>query len=89
MFFIVPLIFLILKGATDGIGKAYALGLAKKGKHVVLISRTEAKLKEVKKEIEDKGYGVDVKYIGKNSITILYFNFRSPENDDSGGYFNT
>jgi len=53
----------VVTGATDGIGKAYALGLAKKGKHVVLISRTEAKLKEVKKEIEDKGYGVDVKYI--------------------------
>ena len=65
-------LFLILTGATDGIGKAYAIGLAEKGIDVVLISRTEAKLEEVKKEIEDKGYGVKVKYIGKNSVTILY-----------------
>ena len=63
---------MILTGATDGIGKAYAIGLAEKGIDVVLISRTEAKLEEVKKEIEDKGYGVKVKYIGKNSVTILY-----------------
>jgi len=53
----------VVTGATDGIGKAYAIGLAEKGIDVVLISRTEAKLEEVKKEIEDKGYGVKVKYI--------------------------
>lgn len=51
-------------GATDGIGKAYAMGLAKKGMSIVLISRTESKLKDVKKEIEEKGYpGVEVKHI--------------------------
>lgn len=54
----------IVTGATDGIGKAYALALAKKGMSVILISRTEAKLKAVKEEIESKGYnGVEVKYI--------------------------
>jgi 17beta-estradiol 17-dehydrogenase / very-long-chain 3-oxoacyl-CoA reductase len=51
-------------GATDGIGKAYALALAKKGLSVVLISRTEAKLQEVKKEIDDKNYqGVETKIV--------------------------
>lgn len=55
-----------MTGATDGIGKAYAKALAKKGMSVILISRTEAKLKDVKEEIDSKGYnGVEVKYIGK------------------------
>lgn len=54
----------IVTGATDGIGKAYALALAKKGMSVILISRTEAKLQAVKEEIENKNYnGVEVKYI--------------------------
>ena len=54
----------VITGATDGIGKAYAFALAKKGVSIVLISRTEAKLQDAKKEIEDKGYdGVEVKYI--------------------------
>lgn len=53
-----------MTGATDGIGKAYAMALAKKGMSVVLISRTEAKLKEVQGEIVAKGYsGIEVKYI--------------------------
>jgi 17beta-estradiol 17-dehydrogenase / very-long-chain 3-oxoacyl-CoA reductase len=56
----------IVTGATDGIGKAYALALAKKGMSIILISRTEAKLKAVKDEIDAKGYnGVEVKYVGK------------------------
>jgi 17beta-estradiol 17-dehydrogenase / very-long-chain 3-oxoacyl-CoA reductase len=54
----------IVTGATDGIGKAYAMALAKKGMSIILISRTEAKLQAVKEEIEAKGYsGVEVKYI--------------------------
>jgi 17beta-estradiol 17-dehydrogenase / very-long-chain 3-oxoacyl-CoA reductase len=53
----------VVTGATDGIGKAYAFELAKRGMNVVLISRTESKLEDVKKAIDDKNYGVDVKYI--------------------------
>jgi 17beta-estradiol 17-dehydrogenase / very-long-chain 3-oxoacyl-CoA reductase len=44
-------------GATDGIGKAYAIELAKRGMPVLLISRTQSKLDEVKAEIE-ADYGV-------------------------------
>lgn len=47
----------------DGIGKAYAFALAKQGISIVLISRTEAKLQEVKKEIETKYSGIEVTYI--------------------------
>lgn len=54
----------VITGATDGIGKAYAKALAKKGISIVLISRTESKLQDVKKEIDDKGYdGVETKYV--------------------------
>jgi 17beta-estradiol 17-dehydrogenase / very-long-chain 3-oxoacyl-CoA reductase len=46
----------IVTGATDGIGKAYAMALAKKGMSVLLISRTEEKLQQVQQEILQKGY---------------------------------
>ena len=44
----------LVTGATDGIGKAYAFALAQRGLNVVLVSRTESKLQEVKKELEAK-----------------------------------
>lgn len=54
----------VVTGATDGIGKAYAMALAKKGINVLIISRTEAKLKAMKEEIDAKGYsGVEVDYV--------------------------
>jgi 17beta-estradiol 17-dehydrogenase / very-long-chain 3-oxoacyl-CoA reductase len=54
----------VITGATDGIGKAYAMRLAKKGMSIVLISRTEAKLVAVKGEIEALGLeGVEVKVV--------------------------
>ncbi|XP_077120387.1 17-beta-hydroxysteroid dehydrogenase type 3-like [Ranitomeya variabilis] len=52
----------VVTGATDGIGKAYALQLAKRGLDVVLISRTLEKLKRVASEIE-KESGRKIKYI--------------------------
>ena len=44
----------VVTGATDGIGKAMAVELAKKGLNVVLISRTESKLKECMEELKAK-----------------------------------
>mmetsp|Transcript_90174 Transcript_90174/g.260010 ORF Transcript_90174/g.260010 Transcript_90174/m.260010 type:complete len:276 (-) Transcript_90174:114-941(-) len=55
--------FSLLVVFLDGIGKAYAFAFAKKGMSVVLISRTEAKLKDVQKEIMDKYSGVEVTYV--------------------------
>ncbi|XP_070551323.1 very-long-chain 3-oxoacyl-CoA reductase-like [Ptychodera flava] len=52
-------------GCTDGIGKAYAEELAKKGLNVVLLSRSQEKLERVAKEIEGN-YNVQTKVIVVN-----------------------
>ncbi|KAM3850614.1 very-long-chain 3-oxoacyl-CoA reductase-like [Diretmus argenteus] len=46
----------VVTGATSGIGKAYAIELARRGLDLVLISRSDDKLQMVAKEIEAK-YG--------------------------------
>ena len=43
----------VVTGATDGIGKALCLEFAKQGLDVVLISRTQSKLDDAAKEIEE------------------------------------
>ncbi|KAF7687961.1 very-long-chain 3-oxoacyl-CoA reductase-B [Silurus meridionalis] len=52
----------VVTGATDGIGKAYAEELARRGFSIVLISRTQEKLDEVSKAIE-RSYNVETKTI--------------------------
>ncbi|XP_062845842.1 very-long-chain 3-oxoacyl-CoA reductase-B [Trichomycterus rosablanca] len=52
----------VVTGATDGIGKAYAEELARRGFAIVLISRTQEKLDEVSKSIGSR-YGVETKTI--------------------------
>ncbi|XP_026066928.1 very-long-chain 3-oxoacyl-CoA reductase-like [Carassius auratus] len=44
----------VVTGATSGIGRAYAEELAKRGLDIVLISRSEDKLRSVAKEIESQ-----------------------------------
>jgi 17beta-estradiol 17-dehydrogenase / very-long-chain 3-oxoacyl-CoA reductase len=44
----------IVTGATDGIGKAMAFELAKKGCNIILISRTQSKLDDCKQELLKK-----------------------------------
>ncbi|VDN27007.1 unnamed protein product [Gongylonema pulchrum] len=41
----------VITGATDGIGKGYAFELARKGFSIVLISRSEIKLQNVKEQL--------------------------------------
>mmetsp|Transcript_4194 Transcript_4194/g.6020 ORF Transcript_4194/g.6020 Transcript_4194/m.6020 type:complete len:327 (-) Transcript_4194:59-1039(-) len=53
----------VVTGATDGIGKEYAMAFAKQGMSVVLISRTESKLQDVAKEIKEKYPKVETKYV--------------------------
>lgn len=52
----------VVTGATDGIGKAYAKALAKKGLNLILISRSQTKLENVAKEIGE-AYSVEIKII--------------------------
>ncbi|XP_029439005.1 very-long-chain 3-oxoacyl-CoA reductase [Rhinatrema bivittatum] len=52
----------VVTGATDGIGKAYAVELAKRGMSIVLISRSPEKLEQVADEIKEK-FKVDTKTI--------------------------
>ncbi|VDM47503.1 unnamed protein product [Toxocara canis] len=49
----------VVTGSTDGIGRAYAHELAQRGFSLLLISRTQSKLDEVKAEIE-KDFKVEV-----------------------------
>mmetsp|Transcript_46836 Transcript_46836/g.69656 ORF Transcript_46836/g.69656 Transcript_46836/m.69656 type:complete len:323 (-) Transcript_46836:137-1105(-) len=53
----------VVTGATDGIGKAYSIAMAKKGINILLISRTESKLQDVQKEISEAASGVKTKYV--------------------------
>jgi 17beta-estradiol 17-dehydrogenase / very-long-chain 3-oxoacyl-CoA reductase len=43
--------FTVVTGCTDGIGRQYAIELAKHGLNIVLVSRTESKLVELSNEI--------------------------------------
>jgi len=45
------LCFEVVTGATDGIGKAYAVEFSRRGLNVVLISRSSEKLQAVATEI--------------------------------------
>ncbi|GJJ72464.1 17beta-estradiol 17-dehydrogenase / very-long-chain 3-oxoacyl-CoA reductase [Entomortierella parvispora] len=50
----------VITGASDGIGKEFAYQLASKKMNIVLVSRTESKLKALAQEIEEK-YSVQTK----------------------------
>ena len=52
----------VVTGGSDGIGKGYALELAKRGLNICIISRTESKLKSVCEEITKK-HGCKAEYI--------------------------
>jgi len=64
----------LVTGSTDGIGRAYAIELAKRGLNLILVSRTAKKLDDVAEEIRKASPTVQVKTIAvdftseKNSI---------------------
>jgi len=53
----------VVTGASRGIGKAIALRLARDGRHVVLVSRTEAPLNDVRAQIQANGGKASVKAV--------------------------
>lgn len=63
----------VVTGATDGIGKALAIGLAKRGMNVLLISRTKERLENVRDAILADSAGTQVKIltVDFNSIEQL------------------
>ncbi|KAI9678318.1 MAG: hypothetical protein M1817_006264 [Caeruleum heppii] len=66
----------IVTGASDGIGRDFAIQLAQKGFNLVLISRTESKLQQLAQEIETKYAGSAVK------TKILAMDFARDNDDD-------
>ncbi|ODV67755.1 beta-hydroxysteroid dehydrogenase type 3 [Hyphopichia burtonii NRRL Y-1933] len=58
----------VITGASDGLGKEYALQLAAKGLNIVLISRTQSKLELLATDIESK-YKVSTKIIAFDAST--------------------
>ncbi|KAF2094285.1 NAD(P)-binding protein [Rhizodiscina lignyota] len=52
----------VITGASDGIGKEFALQLAQKGFNLVLVSRTASKLQDLSTEIKDK-HGAESKVL--------------------------
>lgn len=53
----------VITGASDGIGKEYALQLAAKGFNIVLVSRTKSKLESLASDIESKYGSVQTKIL--------------------------
>ena len=53
----------VITGSTDGIGKAMAFELARRGFHLVLLGRNPEKLDQVFKEISDEVSEVEIKNV--------------------------
>lgn len=66
----------VVTGASDGIGKEYALQLAKRGLNVVLVSRTLLKLETIAEEIKTK-YGVQTAVIAFDASQDIKANYDS------------
>ncbi|TXK47386.1 SDR family oxidoreductase [Lactococcus sp. dk322] len=57
----------LITGASGGLGLEFAKSYAKSGNNLVLVSRNEAKLYDIKKELENK-YGVTI-YVYKKDLS--------------------
>lgn len=58
-------------GASRGIGRGTALRLARDGRHVVLVSRSEGPLSEVRAQIEEAGGSASVKAVDVGDAAAL------------------
>ncbi len=58
-------------GASRGIGKAISLSQAQQGRHVVLVSRSEGPLSEVKSLIEESGGSASVRAVDVSDAAAL------------------
>lgn len=66
----------IVTGSSDGIGLEYARQLAKRGFNLLLISRTESKLRKLQEELREK-YSIDVSFLylilSSNNVLIIFY----------------
>lgn len=60
----------VVTGATDGIGKAMSVELARKGMSVVLVSRTQSKLDDVAAEVRERCPKVEVETLQVDFATF-------------------
>jgi len=65
----------VVTGASDGIGKEFSIQLAQKGFNIILISRSEEKLKVVAEEIAKTGR--ETKVIPFNFSTAIQGDYES------------
>lgn len=65
----------LVTGASRGIGRAVAIGLAREGAHVILLARTSGALEEVDDEIRSFG----------GTATLVTLDLRKPEKVDALG----
>ena len=63
----------LVTGATNGIGKAYALELAKEGFNILLVSRNQERLDDVAREIRQAA-NVEVR-----TVVYNYYHLNSPD----------
>ena len=74
----------VVTGASDGIGKGFAVELAKKGFSIVLISRTKSKLDDVAAECEKKGKNCETKVITFDFSTATAADYKKLGNQLNG-----
>lgn len=57
--------YILITGASSGIGYEMALQLAAKGYNLILVARRVEKLKRIQRELTT-AYGVDIHFFGKD-----------------------
>ncbi|KAH0115638.1 NAD(P)-binding protein, partial [Aureobasidium melanogenum] len=67
----------VVTGASDGIGKEYALQLAAKGFNIVLVSRTKSKLETLASEIQSKYTSVQTRTLAMDFSQNLDSDFEA------------
>ena len=60
----------LITGATDGIGKETAIGMAKNGYNLILIGRNEEKGKKVTEEIKGIAESIDIDFFKADLILM-------------------
>ena len=71
----------LVTGASSGIGKKIAIELAKRNYDLILVSRDEEKLKEVKKEINTNSKIIAMDLSNKENCERLYYETKNDNID--------